>query len=226
MSMIAHEHDITAARLRSKVYSLLADGFSQVDEKQFQSLKNECIPVWRNISELLEDGDMFNRYINWLEKEIHSLDYAELLEEYSRLFEPRNKLQVPPYETEYTLAESPQHALSQPAHLADIAGFYKAFGLSISVEKPDRVDHISTELEFMHVLAHKELLAIENDEKEHIEIVRDAQRKFVADHLGRWTGKFKNRLAQNDCDKFYIILADMLDLWIGLDKAYLFSGDK
>ena len=221
MTMTAYEHDITAARLRSKVYSLLADGFSQVDEKQFQLIKFDYITVWRNVSELLEEGNMLDPFINRLEKAVDSLDYEGLAAEHSRLFEPRSKLQVPPYETEYTLAESPQHALSQPAHLSDIAGFYKAFGLAISEERPDRVDHIAAELEFMHVLALKESVAVEGDETEHIEIVRDAQLKFMNDHLGRWTGQFRDRMAGADEGGFYIALAEMLDLWVKLDKAYL-----
>ncbi len=152
---------------------------------------------------------------------IDYIDYEELVAEHSRLFEPRSKLQVPPYETEYTLAESPQHALSQPAHLSDIAGFYKAFGLAISEERPDRVDHIATELEFMYVLALKESMAVEGDETEHIEIVRDAQLKFMNDHLGRWTGQFRDRMAGADECGFYISLAEILNVWVRLDKAYL-----
>ncbi len=226
MNMTALEHDLTAAKVRSSVYRLLADGFSQVDEKQFLILKSEYIMIWRNISDFLDKGNMLDSFINRLEIVIGSLDYEVLVAEHSRLFEPRSKLQVPPYETEYTLAESPQHALSQPAHLADIAGFYKAFGLAISERRPDRVDHISTELEFMHILAHKESIAIESDETEHIEIVRDAQLNFMNDHMGRWTGQFRDRMADADEDGFYIALAEMLDVWIKLDKAYLFTVDK
>ena len=224
--MTAHEHDITAARLRSKVYSLLADGFSQVDERLFESFKSGYISTWGEIAGSIEDGDKFLPYIEQLKKVLDSIEYEGLVEEYSRLFEPRNKLQVPPYETEYTLAESPQHALTQQAQLSDIAGFYKAFGLAISEERPDRVDHITTELEFMHVLAYKESIAIKENETEHIEIVQDAQRKFVADHLSRWTGMFKDRLFQTAKGNFYGILGEILDLWVKFDKAYLFSSDK
>ncbi len=221
MNMTELEHDLIAAKMRSKVYSLLADGFSQVDGKLFESINNDYISIWSEIAGLIEGGDEFQPFIEQLEKAIDSVDYEELIAEHSRLFEPRSKLQVPPYETEYTLAESPQHALSQPAHLSDIAGFYKAFGLAISEERPDRVDHIATELEFMHVLALKESMAVEGDETEHIEIARDAQLKFMNDHLGRWTGQFRDRMAGADEDGFYIALAEILDVWVRLDKAYL-----
>jgi len=221
MDMSVLEQDITTARLRSKVYRLLSDGFSQVDEKQFKLLKSGYVSVWRNISEWLEEGKMFVPFINRLEEVINSVDYEGLAAEHSRLFEPRSKLQVPPYETEYTLQESPQHALTQQTQLSDISGFYKAFGLSISGERPDRVDHIATELEFMHVMALKESIAIENDETDHIEIVRDAQQKFMEDHLGRWTGYFRDRMAGSDDDGLYISLAELLKLWVSFDREYL-----
>ncbi len=223
MNMTELEHDLTAAKVRSRVYRLLADGFSQVNEKQYQLLKSEYIMTWKNISEFLDEGNMLDPFIDRLNKVISSLDYEKMTTEHARLFEPRSKLQVPPYETEYTLAESPQHALSQPAHLSDISGFYKAFGLAVSEERPDRVDHIATELEFMHILALKESIAVEESENEHTEIVRDAQLKFMNDHLGRWTGQFRDRMADADEDGFYITLAEMLDVWINLDKAYLGS---
>ncbi len=223
MNMTGLEHDVTAAKVRSRVYRLLADGFSQVDEKQYQVLKSEYIMTWKNISEFLDEGNMLDPFIERLNSAISSLDFEELTAEHSRLFEPRSKLQVPPYETEYTLAESPQHALSQPAHLSDISGFYKAFGLAVSEERPDRVDHIATELEFMHIMALKESVAIEGNETEHIEIVRDAQLKFMNDHLGRWTGQFRDRMADADEDGFYITLAEMLNAWVNLDMAYLNS---
>jgi len=223
MNMTELEHDITAARVRSNVYKLLADGFSQIDGKLFKSFKNSYISIWNEIAGSIEGGEELLPCIEQLEKVVGPIDYEGLVAEHSRLFEPRSKLQVPPYETEYTLAESPQHALSQPAHLSDIAGFYKAFGLAISEERPDRVDHIATELEFMHVLAYKESIAVESDEKEHIEIVRDAQLKFMNDHLGRWTGQFRDRMARADESGFYIALAEILDLWVKLDKAYLSS---
>jgi len=225
MNMTELEHDLTAAKMRSKVYSLLADGFSQVDGKLFESFKNGYVSIWSEIAGSIEGGEEFLPCIEQLKKVLDSVDYEELVAEHSRLFEPRSKLQVPPYETEYTLAESPQHALTQQAQLSDIAGFYKAFGLSISEVRPDRVDHIATELEFMHVMAHKESVAIESGETEHIEIVRNAELKFVADHLSRWTGQFRDRMVNADKLGFYITLAELLDLWVNIDKAYLDSRD-
>lgn len=219
------EHDITVAKLRSRVYGLLADGLRQVDEKQSKFLLSDYISTWQKLLESIEGGEEFYPLIERLEKALISQGYAGLLEEYTELFEPHGKLLAPPYETEYTM-ETPQHALTQQTQFADIAGFYKAFGLEISEEMPDRVDHVATELEFMHILALKESIAIKDNETEHIEVVQDAERKFMNDHLIRWTGKFKDRLAQAESGKFYMLLGEVLDQWVNLDKAYLFSSDE
>ncbi len=63
-----------------------------------------------------------------------------------------------PYETEYTTPD----ALYKAHQLADIAGFYRAFGLEMSTENRERPDHLAAELEFMHFLALKEAQAMGN----------------------------------------------------------------
>ena len=40
--------------------------------------------------------------------------------------------------------------------MGDIAGFYKAFGVELSKDIHERLDHLSVEFEFMHFLAYKE----------------------------------------------------------------------
>lgn len=85
--------------------------------------------------------------------------------------------------------------LFQPHHLADLAAFYRAFGLDVAPDAGERQDHISMELEFMSVLTAKEAYAIEhqldNDEQG---TCRAAQKKFLREHLGRWTPAFCRRL--------------------------------
>src|SRR5262249_11137265 len=52
--------------------------------------------------------------------------------------------------------------LFQPHRLADLAAFYRAFGLEVAEEAGERHDHICLELEFMCVLAAKEAYALEH----------------------------------------------------------------
>lgn len=85
--------------------------------------------------------------------------------------------------------------LFQPHRLADLAGFYRAFGLELADHATERHDHICLELEFMSVLAAKEAYALEHQlDPEPLAVVRDAQKKFLREHLGCWVPGFTRRL--------------------------------
>ncbi len=87
--------------------------------------------------------------------------------------------------------------LFQPHRLADLGAFYSAFGLEVGADAAERIDHISIELEFMSVLAAKEAYALEHqlDDEQHL-VLLDAQKKFLREHLGRWSPAFSRRLAK------------------------------
>jgi hypothetical protein len=86
-------------------------------------------------------------------------------------------------------------ALFQPHRLADLAAFYRAFALEIADDAGERPDHLCVELEFMAVLAAKEAWALEHQlDADALAVVRDAQKKFLREHLGRWTPAFTRRL--------------------------------
>jgi DMSO reductase family type II enzyme chaperone len=86
--------------------------------------------------------------------------------------------------------------LFQPHRLADLAAFYRAFGLEVAGDAGERQDHICLELEFMCVLAAKEAYAHEHQiDADQLSQCRDAQKKFLREHLGRWTPAFTRRLA-------------------------------
>jgi len=87
--------------------------------------------------------------------------------------------------------------LFQPHRLADLAAFYRAFGLDVATDADERHDHICLELEFMCVLAAKEAYALEHQlDPEELSICRDAQKRFLREHLARWTPAFARRLAR------------------------------
>lgn len=86
--------------------------------------------------------------------------------------------------------------LFQPHRLADLAAFYRAFGLEVAGDAGERQDHLCLELEFMCVLAAKEAYALEHQiGDDHLAQCREAQKKFLREHLGRWTPAFARRLA-------------------------------
>jgi TorA maturation chaperone TorD len=114
----------------------------------------------------------------------------------------------PPHEIEY--GELKADWLIQPHRLADIAAFYCAFGLEVPDDADERVDHVAMECEFFSVLCAKEAEALPEGSQEHIEVCRDAQKKFLREHLGRWTPSFSRRLERLTTDKLLQSLAVFL----------------
>ena len=80
--------------------------------------------------------------------------------------------------------------------MGDIAGFYKAFGVELSKDIHERLDHLSVEFEFMHFLAYKESYSRCHDGADKTQIVVDAQKKFIKNHIGRWVPLFCRMLVE------------------------------
>ncbi|MFN8613101.1 MAG: molecular chaperone TorD family protein [Vulcanimicrobiota bacterium] len=109
----------------------------------------------------------------------------EVLEiQYHRLFSGMERCS--PHETEY----GPGRSVRKAVELADIAGFYKAFGLAIDDEDPEMVDHISLEFDFLAFLGFKERYAVLKGWDDKAEICSKAYRSFWKDHCARWVRGF------------------------------------
>jgi len=127
----------------------------------------------------------------------------------------------PPYETEYV---SSKLVFQRSNGLADIAGYYRAFGLEPSAELPERHDHIVLELEFMAYVAGLEAAAVGKQSalwRERAEICTSAQRRFLAEHLAWWVPAFAHLLARQGRGGFYAAAADFLAALIPAERALL-----
>jgi len=91
----------------------------------------------------------------------------------------------PAYETTY------MDAFARPRELADVSGFYKAFGLRTEGE---RADHLSVECEFAALLCVKEAIAVASGDAEAAGRCRDARASFLRDHLGTWLALYEEDL--------------------------------
>jgi TorA maturation chaperone TorD len=79
--------------------------------------------------------------------------------------------------------------------LADIAGFYLAFGLDRTRNNRDREDHLVYCAEFMAFLLTKQSYALDNGHSvEQQQLIADALHRFFADHCGWWWPAFACRL--------------------------------
>ena len=166
-----------------------------------------------------EDGDLVMeivRFLGWIDvkPKIPTVSLADLQAAYSHTFGVAGSLG---YETEYGLP----HEYRQSQEMADIAGFYRAFGFNLGGTVRERPDHVAVELEFMHVLALKEAYALDSDILEHAEICIDAQSKFLQDHLGRWIQLFARSVAHNAPDSLYGSLAIFAADFVRVDAERL-----
>jgi len=159
----------------------------------------------------------FDAIEKWVSSEGSNWNLHDLRDDHKRVFSNVISLDCPPYETLF----GNDHVFGQSYTMGDIAGFYNAFGLQLSQDIHERLDHLSVELEFIHYLAYKESYALLHDGKEKLQTVVDAEKKFVKEHLGRWVPLFAGMLKKKADYGFYKILADFTGDWIGFEIAYL-----
>ena len=143
--------------------------------------------------------------------------------EFNELYEAKFGLlggsKCPPYETEYV----PSKLIFQRSNmLADIAGFYSAFGLQPSSSNPDRPDHVAIECEFLAQLLHLQWLAIQDAgpaAQAQAEICQDALRRFLDEHAAWWLPAFAKLLGHQDSGGFHEAIGQFLAALIAVERA-------
>ena len=123
-------------------------------------------------------------------------------------------------ETEY----GPDNGFHQPQQLADIAGYYLAFGLRPVLATDARADHIACECEFMDFLSRKQAHLVDRlesgaDVSETLEVTELAERSFLRDHLGRFGRAFAARVAAEDGDGYFGALGRLLIAFVDAECA-------
>lgn len=145
------------------------------------------------------------------------VDLESAVAEYVRVFGFAGSRECSPYETEY---HPNDEIFFRSQQMADVAGFYRAFGLNVSPERHERADHIALELEFAALLLTKKRLA-ERESEEAVMIVQDARRKFLKDHLCWWAPSFTVALRRKAQDGFYESAGAILSALLPLERHRL-----
>lgn len=200
-----NEEAVKRAVARSHIFRFLSHLFLYPEEKTLAGLNweegEEAVAILGNPNGLKEAFESLRSSLK---------EPVDIQSEYVRIFGHTLGDICPPYETQ----NGGTHIFQQAQDLGDIAGFYRAFGLEVSDQTKERLDHISIELEFMAFLAYKRAYALASDEKENAEVCREAQRKFMNDHLGRWAPDFTRRLEFEAKDGFYERLAVLTERFL------------
>jgi TorA maturation chaperone TorD len=108
--------------------------------------------------------------------------------------------------------------------LADLNGFYKAFGLE--VESIERADHISTQAEFLSFLLLKQCLAEQDSLSEEKEICEKAFYDFQRDHFLDWVEMFAKNLTVHIDSDFYLLAGKFLNEFLIIEKSHLHTPIK
>lgn len=131
--------------------------------------------------------------------------------------------ECPPYETEYHPNSEPFFRSQQ---MADIAGFYRAFGLEPNLDTPDRPDHVALELEFMAFVLLKKRLALaaadeDTEAAENVSVCEKAEHSFFHDHLAWWLPAFAAALRRKAGDGFYAAVGRALAALVHAERQRL-----
>lgn len=135
-----------------------------------------------------------------------------LCREFDRVFGLTPPRECPPFETEFYQHGEPFFCSQQ---MADIAGFYRAFGLEPSRFLSGRPDHLVLELEFMAFVIMKKRLAQAAAEQdpamlEQVEVCEQAQGKFFTDHLAWWVPLFTTGLRRRAGEGIFVVVGELL----------------
>ena len=221
---------------RSKIYLLISWGMLYPEDDEFldylqsgefvedgrsalDSLSKELEGIGgeRGRSKLAAVCKTFDQIESWVASECVNWKLVDLQADHRRVFSNVITLDCPPYETLF----GNDHVFGQSQVMGDIAGFYKAFGVELSRDIHERLDHLSVEFEFMHFLTYKESYARCHDGADKTQIVVDAQKKFVKEHIGRWVPLFSRMLGKKADSGFFKLMADISSDWMDFEAAFL-----
>jgi putative dimethyl sulfoxide reductase chaperone len=208
--------EIDAALARAVVYRALSLGFQMPTDERLRAMGVHerfatVVAALRQLGRRSAAGPM--TAVGTRLASFNAPAPEALTASFVRLFGHTTRGLVCACETEYG-ADNQFH---QPQQLADIVGYYLAFGVKPALASDVRADHVACQCEFMDFLNRKEalLLTARAGDEETLEVTRDAARAFLRDHLGHFGRAFATRLVIEDADGLFgrlgAVLIELLD---------------
>jgi putative dimethyl sulfoxide reductase chaperone len=208
---------IETALARGTVYQCLAQACAYPGEAFTEALaQGAWVASLAEAVETLESVEACRETLQTLEIVQSSIDPTAFRTEYTRLFSNTALTDFPPYGADYLAS----HIFMKAQSLADVAGFYRAFGVGVRAGS-ERPDHISAELEFMGYLCFKEAYAADHGRPEALAVTVAAQRRFLSEHLGRWAPLFLVRFGVVSVQPFYRAMTAFARVFLAIEAMRL-----
>lgn len=190
--------ELSTTLARSATYKLLALAFLPPRPEGVLPLLSALPRIVKDLPEGHEQG------LSPIVQDLPSAHGEPCEGEYVRLFSVG--LAATPYESEY----DPLVTTRKGHRLADLLGFYEAFGFRLGEDLKEFPDHIAVELEFMSLLLLKAAHATVETYEEAREISEQAATTFLADHLAAWAEAFTDRVEATTGNGVYRFAARLL----------------
>jgi len=201
---------------RSTLYGFVSTLFSDPESEKFSMMKNpefqkmvlnSCLQFDENNQSELSGA--FQNVISM----VSELNRETIQNENVSIFGHTLSKETAPYALEHLKSTD---VFFRTQKLADLNGFYKAFGME--VESIERADHIATQTEFLSYLILKELVAIKKNLEEEIEICQKAFIDFHQEHFFDWAKMFSENIMEKVEGTFYPVAAEFLNIFLENEK--------
>jgi len=208
--------------IRSTLYGTVSALFSDPESEKFAMLftpkiQGCVLDACFQIEELEHSEETaLSKSFQMLMSKLDEKKKENIRNEFVNVFGHTLSKQIAPYALEH-LKNSDVFFRTQK--LADLNGFYKAFGME--VESIERADHISTQTEFLSFLLLKELLAVQNDLHDEKEVCEKAFADFNNDHFLDWIEIFAENLATHVDSRFYSVVGRFLREFLRIEISQL-----
>lgn len=180
------ERTIGSALARSAAYRALAHALADPTPEGLRRLVEEDLPFALAVADALPGS--VREALEEAAAALAGSSPEEVEGEYRRVFTHVHSADHPAFETDLTARD----VWRQARELADLAGFYRAFGMATPGERPD---HVAVELEFLQLVSYKAAWAAARRDPMGLAVCARAEEGFLADHVLRWMPELAARLA-------------------------------
>ncbi len=188
----------------ARAYQLTALGFMYPDRNWLAAMEKFLDARNEDAANKVPQGE--NLLKSSLQQSLDENALEGIALEYDRLFTATGNVLIPIYETEYGM----DSVFAKTKELADLNGFYQAFGLELGKDSQgERPDHLMIQLEFMAALLIKEAYARNEGWEDKANVSFEARKRFLKDHIGRWGPAFCLMVKHKTEVEFYRKLGEL-----------------